>query len=73
MIEIGRCEDNPFRVMGGYNVNLSFGGRAANICRRLYSGRNRRRENDSGNDVWNRNIHGDSGCHGCPVHDFAVS
>ena len=32
-LNYGRYEDNTFRIMGSYNVDLSFGGCAANIQR----------------------------------------
>src|SRR5205807_8603388 len=67
------CEDNPFSVMGCSNADLSFGGCAANLQRRLQGGRNRGYENKSGSVVGSCSVNGDSSCHEFPLADLELS
>jgi hypothetical protein len=66
-LNLGRCEDDPFSVMGSYNVDLSIRGCATNIQRRLCSRGNFRHESDSRNVDDSRNTDVDSDCHGHAV------
>ena len=59
--------------MGSSNVNLSLGGCAANLQRRLQRGRDGRYANNSEYVAGNRNINGDSDYYGYPVPDIELS